>query len=118
LTKKVESLKHAGEFKRAYKRGNFAVTKNLVVYIVKNGDGINKLGISVKKNIGKSVKRNRVKRLIKENFRAAGSELKQGYDIVFVVRKNYDNQASFWDIKRSMEYMFKKLDMYKTGKQK
>ncbi len=118
MTKKVESLKHAGEFRRAYKKGSFAVTKNLVVYIVDNGTENNKLGVSVKKNIGKSVKRNRIKRLIKENFRVIGSELKLGYDIVFVVRKNYDNQASFQDIKRAMEYMFKKLDMYKTGKSK
>lgn len=110
--KKIESLKHGYHYRRAYKRGNFAVTRNLVLYIYKNNLNTNRLGITTKKTIGKSVVRNRLRRLIKENYRFLEPELKKGYDLVVVVRKN-ENLATFVEIRKSMEYMFKKLSILK-----
>lgn len=109
---KIESLKHSYHYRRAYKRGTFAVTRNLVVYIHRNNLDTNRLGVTIKKAIGKSVVRNRLKRLIKENYRLLEPELKKGYDFVFVVRK-IENPATFIDIKKSMVYMFKKLNILK-----
>ena len=110
--KKIESLKHGYHFRRAYKRGNFAVTRNLVVYVHKNNLDTNRLGVTIKKAIGKSVLRNRLKRLIKENYRFLEPDLKKGYDFVIVVRKN-EKISTFVDIKKSMKYMFKKLNILK-----
>jgi ribonuclease P protein component len=77
---------------------------------MRNGLETNRLGISVKKTVGKSVERNRLRRLIKENYRYLGPDLKKGYDFVFVVRKS-EGKVSFRDIKSSMEYMLRKLNI-------
>ena len=58
----------------------------LVLYIRENGQAINRLGISISKKVGGAVIRNRIKRLIKEQFRLQEGNLLKGYDLVIVVR--------------------------------
>lgn len=84
--KKTKSIKLNKDFKRLYYRGKSVVKGNVVVYVMKNRTESNHLGLTCGKSIGKAVKRNRVKRLIKEAYRLLEDRLLGGYDIVLVAR--------------------------------
>lgn len=108
--KNVTSLKKNREFIRVYKKGKFFAGKYIVLYILENGLNINRLGITASKKTGNSVKRNRIKRLIKENYRLSGGLVRSGYDLVFVVRNN-NMLPDFYMIKRELNYLLRKLNM-------
>jgi len=57
-----------------------------VIYVLPNRINITRLGLTVSKKVGKSVKRNRVKRLIRESFRLSQKQIMPGYDIVVVAK--------------------------------
>ena len=109
--KNTVTLKNNNEFLKIYKKGRFQAGKNVVLYVMKNRLSLNRLGITVSKKFGKSVKRNRIKRLIKENYRYYEELIKVGYDIVFVARKN-DCMPDYFDIKKEIKFLFKKLDLF------
>jgi ribonuclease P protein component len=56
----------------------------LVVYARPNQGGATRLGLSVGKVVGNSVRRNYVKRLLRETFRRMRPALPVGYDLVIV----------------------------------
>ncbi len=76
---------------------------------------MNRLGVTASRKFGKSVRRNRVRRLIKENYRHFEKYMKVGYDFVFVARAT-DVLPEYNDIKKEMKYLLKKsavLDLEK-----
>ncbi len=73
-------------------------TSHFVVICKQNGLGITRLGITVSKKIGNSVKRNKVKRLIREFFRLYKAFFPQGYDIVIAAKKGAYG-LEFWKIR-------------------
>ena len=83
---KVISLDRDGQFQKLYKKGKSVLTPSLVVYVKKNGQSFNRLGITASKKIGKAVIRNRAKRRIRELYRTNYEKLKTGYDFVIVAR--------------------------------
>ncbi len=112
---KTEPIKKNYEFNRVYKRGKFYVGKFLVLYVLPNHSDINRLGITVSKKTGKSVERNRVRRLIRENYRLYEEFLKYGYDCVFVARST-EKLPCFQEIKREMKFLFKKINIFNQEK--
>lgn len=107
----TQSLKKKWQFSRLYRKGNYFAGKYLVLYIIKNQKNINRLGITVSKKVGKSVKRNRIRRLIKENYRKYEFYIVKGHDIVFVAR-SYETMPDFYSIKKEMLFLFKKAGIY------
>ena len=97
---KIISIKENSDFKRAYYRGKSVVKRRLVIYFRKNKYGFNRLGLTVSPKIGCAVVRNRIRRLIKENYRVLQG-LKEGFDIVIVARSSSLN-ASFEEIGKDL----------------
>lgn len=62
-------------------------TTHFNIIFRENGLGITRLGITARKNIGNSVKRNGIKRFIREFFRCHKTQFPQGYDIVVIAKK-------------------------------
>lgn len=58
----------------------------LAVYSLPNGLRHPRLGISISRRVGTAVRRNRIKRLLRESFRSHQRDLPGGYDLVIVVR--------------------------------
>ena len=64
-----ESLKKNRDFQNVYCNGLSYANRFLVMYVLENHLGKNRIGISVSKKVGNSVIRHRVTRLIRESYR-------------------------------------------------
>jgi len=104
------SLTKNYEFKRLYSRGKSAASKYVVVYCNKNRRGDNRLGITVTTKLGGAVKRNRIRRRLKEVYRLNETTLQRGYDIVLVARMR-SLDAPWRELQTSVIYLFDKLGL-------
>lgn len=102
------SLKKNKEFKKVYDAKKSYATKNLVMYILKNGDmERNRLGISVSHRVGNSVVRHTLTRRIREIFRKNNFNLEEAYDIIVVLRVGSD-KTEFFKLNEDFLYLCKK----------
>ena len=86
IMKRFPSIKKNEEFRLIYKEGRSAAGDFLVMYAMSNDGADNRIGISVSKKVGNSIVRHRCTRLLRECFRNCRNYMKDGYDIVVVVR--------------------------------
>ena len=101
-----ESLKSNYDFQRVYKNGKSYANKYLVMYVLENSKGNNRLGISVSKKVGNSVVRHRVTRLIRESYRLHENIFNSGLDIV-VIARNSASSVSFMRIESALLHLAK-----------
>ena len=79
-------VKRGEDFDRAYALRRRRDCGGIIVYGARNGLGVTRLGLSVSRKVGGAVRRNRVKRLLREAFRAVQRSLPAGLDLVVVAR--------------------------------
>ena len=110
--KKTVKLKKNYEFKKILTKGKYYSGTYLDVFVIKNTSNINHMGIAIGVKIGKATKRNRIKRLIYENYRLLEEKLETGYYIVFLWKKKRDiKDATFSNIKHDMIFILKRIGM-------
>lgn len=108
--KKTLKLKKNYEFKKILTRGKYYGGHYLDVFVIKNRSNINQIGIAVGVKVAKAVKRNRIKRLISENYRLLEEKLDIGYQIVFLWKKKCDiSEATFTNIRNDMFQILKRI---------
>jgi ribonuclease P protein component len=74
----------------------------LVLIYKKNNGEVTRVGFSISKKFGTAVKRNRIKRQLREIYSHRLSDIKPGYDLIFIVRKGA-RDADFHKLKKQME---------------
>lgn len=116
--KHTVSLKQNHEFRRLYHKGKSAVSPYFAIYCRRTGRSESRLGITTGVKLGHAVKRNFVRRRIRELYRTNEHKFSPGYDIVVVAR----TRAIFGryaELERSFLQLMKKLGitLQEEGKQ-
>ncbi|MBE7042002.1 MAG: ribonuclease P protein component [Ruminococcaceae bacterium] len=106
------SLNRNFQFRRMYRSAKSKADKYLVLYYRKNRGTENHLGITVSKKVGTAVVRNRIRRLIKENYRINEEKVIKGYDFVIVARSKAA-EADFYQIRSSLLSLLSSCDLEK-----
>jgi len=81
-----EHLRRPADFEAVYDRRRSAADGILVVYVRENGLLYSRVGLSVSKKFGTAVRRNRIRRLLREAYRLEKADLPAGYDFVLIPR--------------------------------
>lgn len=107
-----ESLKKNEDFRKVYRKGKSYGNRQLVLYVLGNSSGNNRLGISVSKKVGNSVVRHRLTRLIRESYRLHEEEFECGLDLVVIARTAAKN-ATYHEIESALLHVAKKQNILK-----
>ncbi len=110
------ALKANRDFRRLYSRGRSKASSRLVIYCRKNRLGANRIGITVGAKLGCAVRRNRVRRRIREAYRINEERFQPGYDIVIVVRGRAMD-SSFGELSASLIKLADALGLLKPDRE-
>ena len=80
-------LKKKKDFQAVYSHGKSYANRFLVLYVFRSNGFQGKVGFAAGKKLGNAVKRNRVKRLLRESYRMNQGAIKDGVSLLFVGRK-------------------------------
>lgn len=108
--KKVNVIKKSEEFQKLIKNNKSLRTKYFYIYINKHEDSNYHFGLSVGKKIGNAVRRNKVKRQLREII--SENDYQKNFDCIIIVRREI-NIASFSEIKEDLNEIFKKQKIIK-----
>ena len=90
-----QRLRTQRHFRRVYQRGQRASGQWLTVVVLPvpdaGGPAASRLGVSVSKDHGGAVRRNKLKRLLREAFRLERHRLPAGLDLVLIPRQRDDD---------------------------
>lgn len=110
--RKIKTLKKNYEFKNVLSKGKFYISHHIIMYIKDNSKNDNFIGIAVSTKIGNAVRRNRIKRLIRESYRYEKNNIQKGKDIVFMWNKNSNvEDINFNIIREEIISLFGKANM-------
>jgi ribonuclease P protein component len=88
---KQRRIRSRSDYQRIQEQGSRLQTRHFVIILANRPPGTDlapsaRLGMVVSRKVGNAVVRNRVKRLIREAFRAAGALFGGGLDVVVIAR--------------------------------
>ncbi len=109
---KITTITSNRDFQRIYRRGSSLVSPALVTYALKNKHNNLRIGITTSKKVGKAVRRNRSRRVIRAAFYNINPDMSAPFDIIFVARTRTAYCKS-GEVERYMREHLKKLGVLK-----
>jgi ribonuclease P protein component len=94
---KANRILKRGDFRRVYDEGRKIQARYFTAFVLPNSGEQARLGITATRKIGKAVRRNRARRLVREAFRKNKWLVKPGVDIVINVKQSL-TEASYQDL--------------------
>jgi ribonuclease P protein component len=110
--KREQRLRKAADFQRVREAAERSWAHPLLIlYAAPNEEGHTRIGITVGKRVAKSaVKRNRIRRRIREAFRLRYDHTRPGFDLVFIAR-NPSLQANWVQIREAVDSVIQRAGL-------
>jgi len=105
--KHTEAMVDNRVFRRLYSKGRSAAARNVAVYWRTRPGHVSRLGITVGTKIGCAVRRNRVRRRLREIYRLCEEKTLPGFDIIVVARASAA-EATYAELERDVLFLLKK----------
>jgi ribonuclease P protein component len=111
--KKAYRVKDNKEFQNILQFGKSFANRELVIYYKEKPDQTHfRVGISVGKNIGNAVIRNKIKRQMREAFMQLEKRIQHEFDIILIARKPTLNMNTI-QITKSLTHLLRKKRLFK-----
>ncbi|MDK2886595.1 MAG: ribonuclease protein component [Thermosipho sp. (in: thermotogales)] len=111
--RKRERLKLRKDILKVFNTGKVIQNDWFVIFYFRNGLDYSRFAFSVKKKFGKAVKRNKVKRWMRESIRNNKDKIPKGFDYLIVVRKKLSSSfknLSFREFVNSFLSLFERVN--------
>ncbi|MBM7583268.1 ribonuclease P protein component [Caldicoprobacter guelmensis] len=110
--KKIYRLRKRRDFNYTYQKGKSLANQYLVLVYRRTGLPVTRAGFSVSKKFGKSVRRNRIRRQLREIYRRRIPSIKEGFDLIFVIRKDA-GEVEFSKLEEAVDNLLKRAGLFK-----
>ena len=111
--KNTISLNKNEQFLKVYRQGKRSYHNFFTLYYLPNGLEYNRLGFRVSKKLAKAVRRNRLRRLLRESYRLLEEHIPTGYDIIISAKEGSLEANSYSDVSKIVYSMFNRAKLFK-----
>ncbi len=101
-------LTRAADFNRVYRQGASRLNNLMIVRALPNNLSYSRYGVTVSKRVGKAVRRNKIKRRLREIIRRL--PLRPGWDVVLIARPPA-GEASFAGVSEAVAGLLSRLGL-------